>query len=124
MFFYFLSIKRSVKIEWMSLCNCPPGLLYAERLLNYKEVFVLNANDLSTLRIQCFLQGCCMQAPERGNATNPIFWFLSLKSWAAQSFVCFLGGGCLFGFLFFDPCAPSGCRLEKLMLWEQPDKKQ
>ena len=96
MFLYFLSIKRSVKIEWMSLCSCPLGLLYAERQLNYKEVFVLNANGLSTLRIQCFLQGCCMKTSERGNATNPVVGFCHLRVELLTLLFVFWGFVCLF----------------------------
>lgn len=39
-YLYLLSIKRSVKTEWVPLCNCPTRLFYAERLLNYKEILV------------------------------------------------------------------------------------
>lgn len=77
-YLYLLSIERSVKTEWMPSHNCPSGLLYAERLLNYKAIFSLNANDVPTLKIQCFLQGCCRKASETESATKPVFWTLSL----------------------------------------------
>lgn len=61
-------------------------------------LFVLNANGLSTLRIQCFLQGCCMKASERGNATNLVLGFCYLRDELLRGFC---GGHLfiLFGFI-------------------------
>lgn len=55
---------------WTSLCG---------KSAEYKGVCVLNANDLSVLGIQYFLQGSCMNASVRGNATNLVFCYLSLR---------------------------------------------